>query len=100
MRGIMSAPFEPPRRAPRVRRLILTDFRCYAALDVRFEARMIAFVGENGASKTNLLEALSLFAPGRGLRRAEIAECARAGGAGGFTVAVEVEEDGEVRPMG
>ena len=100
MRGTMSAPFETPRRAPRVRRLILNDFRSYAALDVRFDARMIAFVGENGAGKTNLLEALSLFSPGRGLRRAEIGDCARIGGAGGFAVAVEVEEDGEVRPMG
>jgi DNA replication and repair protein RecF len=96
----MSAPFEtPPRRAPRVRRLILSDFRSYAALDVRFDAPMVAFVGENGAGKTNLLEALSLFSPGRGLRRAEIGECARAG-AGSFSVAVEVEEEGEIRPMG
>jgi DNA replication and repair protein RecF len=98
MRG-MSAPFETPRRAPRVQRLVLSDFRSYAALDVRFDARMVAFVGENGAGKTNLLEALSLFSPGRGLRRAEIGECARTG-AGGFSVAVEVEEEGEMRPMG
>jgi DNA replication and repair protein RecF len=100
MRGIMSAPFETPRRFPRVRRLILNDFRSYAALDVRFDADMIAFVGENGAGKTNLLEALSLFSPGRGLRRAEIGDCARIGGSSGFAVAAEIEEDGEVRPMG
>ena len=88
------------RRAPRVRRLILRDFRSYAALDVRFDENLVAFVGENGAGKTNLLEALSLFSPGRGLRRAEIGDCARLGGPGGFSVAVEVEEDGEVRRMG
>ena len=96
----MSTNPEPPRRRPRVRRLLLSDFRSYEALDLRFDADFVAFVGENGAGKTNLLEALSLFSPGRGLRRAELAECARIGGAGGFSVAVEVEEDGETRPMG
>jgi len=93
-------PVEPPRRRPRVRRLILRDFRSYAALDARFDSGLVAFVGENGAGKTNLLEALSLFSPGRGLRRADLGECARLGGSGGFSVAVELEEDGEVRPMG
>ena len=66
----MSAPPETPRRRPRVRRLILRDFRSYAALDVRFDADLVAFVGENGAGKTNLLEALSLFSPGRAARAA------------------------------
>lgn len=96
----MSGPPEVPRRRPRVRRLILRDFRSYATLDVRFDADLVAFVGENGAGKTNLLEALSLFSPGRGLRRAEHGDCARIAGAGGFSVAVEVEEDGDVRSMG
>ena len=92
-------PVEPPRRRPRVRRLILQDFRSYPALDVRFDADLVAFTGENGAGKTNLLEALSLFSPGRGLRRAELSECVRVGAAG-FSVAIELEEDGETRPMG
>ena len=89
----------PPRR-PRVRRLILRDFRSWATLDMRFDAPLIAFTGENGAGKTNLLEALSLFSPGRGLRRADLADCAAVGGAGGFSVAIEVEEDGETRSLG
>jgi len=92
-------PVEPPRCRPRVRRLILQDFRSYPALDVRFGADLVAFTGENGAGKTNLLEALSLFSPGRGLRRAELGECVRVGAAG-FSVAIELEEDGETRPMG
>ena len=87
-------------RAPRVRRVALADFRCYAALDLRASARLVALAGDNGAGKTNLLEALSLFSPGRGLRRAEFADCARIGGAGGFAVSIEVEEDGETRPLG
>ena len=93
-------PVEPARRRPRVRRLILRDFRSYTTLDARFDSGLVAFVGENGAGKTNLLEALSLFSPGRGLRRADLGECARLGGPGGFSVALELEEDGEVRPMG
>ena len=95
----MSPPPDNSRR-PRVKRLILRDFRSYAALDVRFDAGLVAFVGENGAGKTNLLEALSLFSVGRGLRRADLADCARIGGAGGFSVAIEVEEDGEIRALG
>ncbi|MGJ0504227.1 MAG: DNA replication/repair protein RecF [Methylocystis sp.] len=86
--------------APSVRRLTLSDFRSYAALDCRFETRLIALFGENGAGKTNLLEALSLFSPGRGLRRAELAECARRGGAGGFAVSIEVATDGATTQLG
>ncbi len=47
--------------------------------------------GENGAGKTNVLEAISLLAPGRGLRRAAVADMAAAQGAGGFAVAAELE---------
>jgi len=90
----------PERRRPIVRRLMLQDFRSYAALDLRIGGRLVVLCGENGAGKTNLLEALSLLAPGRGLRRAELAECARREGAGGFALSVEVEEDGETRHLG
>ena len=58
------------RRRPMVRRLMLQNFRSYAALDLALEGQLVALRGENGAGKTNLLEALSLFSPGRGLRRA------------------------------
>jgi len=80
-------------RRPRVRRLMLSDFRSYEALDLPMEEDLVVLVGENGAGKTNLLEALSLFAPGRGLRRAEMADCARTGGPGGFAVSISLEED-------
>jgi len=83
-----------------VRRLMLRDFRSYAALDLALEGELIVLCGENGAGKTNLLEALSLFAPGRGLRRAELAACARVGGPGGFAISIEVEDDGAVRQLG
>ncbi|MCE2509429.1 MAG: DNA replication/repair protein RecF [Alphaproteobacteria bacterium] len=60
-----------------VRRLQLTDFRNYATLRLSFEATSVVLTGPNGAGKTNLLEALSLLVPGRGLRRARIAALAR-----------------------
>lgn len=61
----------------RIVRLSLSEFRTYKALDLEFNDGLIAFVGPNGAGKTNILEALSLLAPGRGLRGAEFAECGR-----------------------
>jgi DNA replication and repair protein RecF len=90
----------PERRRPIVRRLMLRDFRSYAALDLRIGGRLVVLCGENGAGKTNLLEALSLLAPGRGLRRADLVECARRDGPGGFALSIEVGEDGETRQLG
>lgn len=59
------------------RRLRLTDFRSWAALEARFAAPIVAISGENGAGKTNLLEAISLLGPGRGLRGARMGELGR-----------------------
>ena len=87
-----------PERRPRVRRLILGDFRSYAALDIALSGAPVVLAGHNGAGKTNLLEALSFFTPGRGLRRAELADCAREGGAGNWAVSLEIEDGGEVVP--
>ncbi|WP_029032701.1 DNA replication/repair protein RecF [Salinarimonas rosea] len=75
---------------PRVTRLLLQDFRSWATLDLAPRAAVVALVGENGAGKTNLIEAISLFAPGRGLRRADFAAMARHG-APGFTVSLTIE---------
>ena len=54
-------------------RLRLSDFRSWRVLDASFDASLICIAGENGAGKTNLLEAISLLAPGRGLRGARMA---------------------------
>lgn len=94
----INQPFASDSRRPHVRRLLLADYRSYPALDLAIDAAVIALTGENGAGKTNVLEALSLFTPGRGLRRAEFSECARLDAGGGFSVSVALrDEDGEIR---
>lgn len=75
-----------------MRRLTLTDFRNYADLRLDTAARAIVLSGPNGAGKTNLLEAISLLVPGRGLRHAAFGEAARHGGTGGWAVAAHVSE--------
>ena len=76
--------------APHVRRLVLADFRSYAGLDLALDASMIVLTGDNGAGKTNVLEAVSLLTLGRGLRRADLADCARQHGTGGWAVSAEI----------
>jgi len=63
----------------RLTRLRLTRFRSYARAELRFDAPMVVFTGPNGAGKTNLLEAISLLGPGRGLRGVRISEVAMQG---------------------
>ncbi len=58
-------------------RIVLTDFRNYRRLDLDIDARPVVLSGPNGAGKTNLLEAISLLAPGRGLRHARLGEIDR-----------------------
>ena len=74
-----------------VRRLNLHNFRNYHSASLDAGAGTIALVGPNGAGKTNLLEAISLLAPGRGLRRATLNEIAFNEGDGSWAVAAEVE---------
>ena len=81
-----------------VSRLTLTDFRNYARHTLEVDARPVVLTGANGAGKTNLLEAISLLVPGRGLRRAAFETLARANGNGGWAVAAEADGLlGEVR---
>lgn len=77
-------------------RLTLRDFRNHAATRLEDMQAFNVLVGENGAGKTNVLEAISLLAPGRGLRRAQPAEMAGRSGGGGFAVVADME-DGAVQ---
>lgn len=71
--------------------LKLWNFRNYSALDLDLDARPVVLAGANGAGKTNLLEAVSFLAPGRGLRRAVYADVARLGGDGTWAVAARLD---------
>ncbi len=74
-----------------IRRLTLTDFRNYAGLRLSTGANLIALTGANGAGKTNILEAVSLLAPGRGLRGTPFDELPRQGGPASWAIATEME---------
>ncbi|WP_309083483.1 DNA replication/repair protein RecF [Chelativorans sp.] len=72
-------------------KLSLANFRNYASLSLGLQPGAVVLSGENGAGKTNLLEAVSFLSPGRGLRRATLEEVARIGSSDGFAVHAEIE---------
>ncbi len=74
-----------------INRLRLSDFRNYEALALNFEHKHVVFTGHNGAGKTNLLEAISFLAPGRGMRRSPYADVTRDRAGGPFTVFAEID---------
>jgi DNA replication and repair protein RecF len=73
-------------------RLSLSNFRSYADALIVPGPGLVILTGENGAGKTNVLEAVSLLSPGRGLRGASLGEMARSGGLGGFAVAARLAD--------
>lgn len=81
-----------------VTRLTLTDFRNYGHLRLEPARPLVALVGANGAGKTNLLEAVSLLMPGRGLRGVEFASLARQAGSDHWAVAAAISTpDGDMQ---
>jgi DNA replication and repair protein RecF len=79
-----------------VTRLSLTDFRNHHDAAVEAGAGFVLLSGPNGAGKTNVLEAISLLTPGRGLRQVSISEMARSDGEGGFAVAARLANGTEI----
>jgi DNA replication and repair protein RecF len=81
-------------------RISLENFRNHAATTLDGTAHFNLLVGENGAGKTNLLEALSLLGPGRGLRRANLGDLARKAAPGDavlpFAIGASLNEAGTV----
>ena len=75
-----------------VTRLNLTEYRNIRHLRLKSEARVVVLSGPNGAGKTNILEAISFLSPGRGLRRARLAEVVRRGGAESWVVAAHIRD--------
>jgi DNA replication and repair protein RecF len=84
----------------RLTRLVLTEFRNYPSLEWSPRERIAVLTGPNGSGKTNWLEAISLLSPGRGLRRARVADLARIGGSGRWAVAARLTRYGEEFALG
>lgn len=84
----------------RLDRLALTNFRSYASVTWRPALRVSVLFGPNGSGKTNLLEAVSLLVPGRGLRGARTAELPRIGGPGNWAVAGRFQTAAGVTDIG
>jgi DNA replication and repair protein RecF len=79
-----------------IQRLALTEFRNHRDALIAAGDGFVLLSGPNGAGKTNVLEAVSLLTPGRGLRQVPIAEMARSSGAGGFAVAARLDDGTEI----
>ena len=74
-----------------IQRMALTNFRSYHAAQISLDrVGPVVLTGANGAGKTNLIEAISLLAPGRGLRRATMEELAFSEGDGAWAVSAEI----------
>ncbi len=88
-------------RRPHVRltRLALENFRNYASVALRLDGRHVCLYGANGSGKTNLIEAVSMLSPGRGLRGADLVDIIRrapdGASAGSWALSADVR-DGEI----
>jgi DNA replication and repair protein RecF len=71
--------------------LALSHFRSHRATRLSLDGRPVALIGPNGAGKTNVLEAISLLSPGRGLRRASAEDLARRPEALGWKVSAAID---------
>src|SRR6201988_318645 len=77
--------------AARIRRLTLTNCPTYHAAQIDSGRAPVVLIGPTGAGKPNLIEAISLLAPGPGLRRATLDEVAFSEGDGSWAVSAEIE---------
>lgn len=82
-----------------IRDLNIRQFRSHGRADLELDTRPIAIYGSNGAGKTNILEAVSLLSPGRGIRRAAAEDMARAGVGLGWKVSAAVQSAGHLHEI-
>lgn len=78
-----------------VEKIMLSHYRCYDHFSLGLDTRPVVMTGPNGAGKTNLLEAISFLIPGRGLRRARLADVRRQGSLDPWAISVSLKEEGE-----
>ena len=81
---------DPRPPAPHISRLRLTHFRSHAGVDISVDCGAVILTGPNGAGKTNILEAISMLAPGRGLRSAQLDDMSAKGADSGWMVLADI----------
>ncbi|NNU17642.1 DNA replication/repair protein RecF [Parvularcula sp. ZS-1/3] len=83
----------------RITGLTLRDIRSYEAFDAKLSGRSVVITGANGAGKTNLLETLTLFGAGRGLRGAKLSDVVRQGATSppGAAITLSAEDEDPLR---
>lgn len=82
-----------------LRQLTLSHFRSHRAARLELDGRPVAIYGANGAGKTNILEAVSLLSPGRGLRRATADEMGRQPEALGWKITGVLQSMGQMHEI-
>lgn len=82
-----------------VQSLTLSHFRSHRVARLRLSGKPVAIFGANGAGKTNILEAISLLSPGRGLRRASASEMTQKAGVDGWKIAAVVETSSQTHEI-
>lgn len=87
-------------RNPFLARLTVSDFRNYRHCALRLDGRSVVLTGRNGSGKTNILEAISMLTPGRGLRGAAFSDLARLSGDGGWSVSARLSLNGDEVALG
>ncbi|WP_068299234.1 DNA replication/repair protein RecF [Pararhodobacter sp. CCB-MM2] len=83
----------------RLHRLTLSRFRSHPRVEAVFDGRPVVLHGANGAGKTNLLEAISLLSPGRGLRRAASEELGAQPADLGWKIEGEIARNGTLHEL-
>lgn len=78
----------------------LTNFRSYASFKLDIDPHPVVITGQNGAGKTNILEAISLFIPGKGLRGARLQDIKKIGKDSTWAVNLSLENDNECLNLG
>lgn len=79
--------------------LLLSHFRSHQKSVLKLDARPVALFGLNGAGKTNVLEAVSMFSPGRGMRRAAAADMVRRPEALGWKLSANLNSMGQLHEV-
>lgn len=82
-----------------IQNIKLTSFRCYKEAELsNLQSGFLVFCGPNGAGKTNILEAVSLLSPGKGLRNARLLDLQKYNSSESWAISARVMNHyGEVR---